>query len=249
MELKTAAFRNKISRIKTFMRLVGLAIRTQFLLVPAMARNYLMFQFSNIILKISPLHRRGLAFGRNVRIQRLRSLVRIGRRSQIEIGDHTIVYENARLEAVGLGRIQIGECGVIGDCRISARESVKIGHRVLTSWNVFIQDNDPHPLDPKLRGEQVKDICRRFYPHFDNPPPPENAPLVLNWTATTAPIVIGDDVWLGANCIILKGARLGEGCIVASGSIVTAGEYPPRSILAGNPARVVKHITERELLA
>jgi acetyltransferase-like isoleucine patch superfamily enzyme len=53
-------------------------------------------------------------------------------------------------------------------------------------------------------------------------------------------VEIGDDVWVGANATILKGARIGSGCIVASGAVVLAGSYAERSIIAGNPARVVK---------
>ncbi|MEN9826764.1 MAG: hypothetical protein RI953_2509 [Pseudomonadota bacterium] len=249
MELTEKQVSRKIHQVKTFLHLVGRAIRSHFLLVPSMARNFLMFWLSNLVMRISPLHRRGLLLGRNVRIQRLRSLVRIGSHSRIEIGDDSILYEHARLEVLGHGCIRIGQCGVIGDCRISARELVVIGNRVLTSWNVFIQDNDPHPLDPSLRGEQVKSICRKFYPKFGAVRDFSEQENETRWIAPTDPVLIGDDVWLGANCTILKGARVGDGCIVASGSVVTGGEYPPRSIIAGNPARVIRRLVEREVLA
>lgn len=54
------------------------------------------------------------------------------------------------------------------------------------------------------------------------------------------PIVLGRHVWVGADATILKGARIGAGCVVARGTIVTAGTYPERAILAGAPARVVR---------
>jgi maltose O-acetyltransferase len=59
---------------------------------------------------------------------------------------------------------------------------------------------------------------------------------------STAPITIGDDVWIGAHAIILKGVALGDGCVVAAGAVVTKGDYQPGSILAGNPAKVVKTV-------
>ena len=60
------------------------------------------------------------------------------------------------------------------------------------------------------------------------------------------PVVIGDDVWVGANVTILKGARIGSGSVVATGAVVLKGVYPEKSLLAGNPAKVVKIIGEEE---
>jgi acetyltransferase-like isoleucine patch superfamily enzyme len=53
------------------------------------------------------------------------------------------------------------------------------------------------------------------------------------------PIRIGDRVWIGLNAIILKGVTIGEGAVVAAGAVVTR-DVPPNTIVAGNPARVVK---------
>ena len=53
------------------------------------------------------------------------------------------------------------------------------------------------------------------------------------------PIVIGDDVWIGAGSIILQGVRIGMGAIVGAGSVVTK-DVPPYAIVAGNPARVIR---------
>lgn len=52
-------------------------------------------------------------------------------------------------------------------------------------------------------------------------------------------VSIGRDVWIGANAFIMPGTELGDGCIVAAGSVVGAKHYPPDKILAGNPARVI----------
>ena len=52
-------------------------------------------------------------------------------------------------------------------------------------------------------------------------------------------IVIEDDVWIGANCIILSGVRIGKGSVIGAGSVVTS-EIPAFSIAAGSPAKVIK---------
>jgi maltose O-acetyltransferase len=53
------------------------------------------------------------------------------------------------------------------------------------------------------------------------------------------PIVIEDDVWVGAGSIVLPGVRIGTGSIVGAGSVVTR-DVPPRTVVAGNPARAVR---------
>ena len=53
------------------------------------------------------------------------------------------------------------------------------------------------------------------------------------------PVHIGEGCWIGANCFIMPGVTLPEGCVVSAGSVVGIKQYPPYSIISGNPARVV----------
>jgi len=62
-------------------------------------------------------------------------------------------------------------------------------------------------------------------------------------TSILKSVVIEDDVWIGANSVILPGVTLGKGCVVGAGSVVTKN-VPPRAIVIGNPARVIKFRTE-----
>jgi virginiamycin A acetyltransferase len=66
--------------------------------------------------------------------------------------------------------------------------------------------------------------------------------------ASKGDITIGNDVWLGANTIILSGVTIGHGSIVAAGAVVNK-EVPPFAIVAGNPARVVKYRFTDEIIA
>lgn len=60
-----------------------------------------------------------------------------------------------------------------------------------------------------------------------------------------APIVLEDDVWIGSNAVILKGVTIGEGSVIAAGSIVTK-DVPANVIVGGNPARILKKLSDRE---
>lgn len=66
-------------------------------------------------------------------------------------------------------------------------------------------------------------------------------PLGRNKSGYTIPINIGNDVWVGGNCVILAGVTIGDNSVVAAGSIVTK-DVPKNTVVAGNPARVIKEI-------
>ncbi len=66
-----------------------------------------------------------------------------------------------------------------------------------------------------------------------------------------APVIIGNDVWIGANVVIMNGVTIGHGAIIGATSVVTK-DVPPYTIVAGSPARVIKsrfedHIVQRLL--
>jgi maltose O-acetyltransferase len=65
-------------------------------------------------------------------------------------------------------------------------------------------------------------------------------PMIDQGITARRPVVVGDDVWLGARVIILPGVRIGDGTVVGAGAVV-AKDMPSYSIVAGNPCRVVRH--------
>jgi acetyltransferase-like isoleucine patch superfamily enzyme len=96
---------------------------------------------------------------------------------------------------------------------LCAAQKIIIGDRVIIGANSTIIDTDFHPL----QGDN-----RRTHPQ----------------EAATAPVIIEDDVFIGMNCLILKGITLGKGCVVGAGSVVTR-DVPPEMIVGGNPAKVI----------
>ena len=101
---------------------------------------------------------------------------------------------------------------------ISVGTKITIGDNVLIANRVSLIGYDPHPIDPILRAH--------------NSPPDKSG---------CGDIIIEDYAWIGMNSLILKNVTVGKASIVAAGSIVTK-DVPPYSIVAGNPAVVVKSL-------
>lgn len=148
------------------------------------------------------------------------------RPGSITIGDHCRIY--GRLRSQDGGEIRIGNhCCVYLDSVIGSVRSIRIGDCVVISNHVHIYDNNNHPTDPEIRR-------RMCMAGFDGD--------AWMWKhAASAPIVIEDNVWIGEYAAVMKGVTIGEGAIVASHAVVTK-DVPPYTIVAGNPARVVKEI-------
>lgn len=108
---------------------------------------------------------------------------------------------------------------------IMVRECVTIGNNVNIGGSCYIMDNDSHPLD----AEQ-----RKFIPHNTN-----EWEKYESWISHS-PITIEDDVWLGANCVILKGVTIGARSVIGANSVVTK-DIPADCIAAGNPCKVLRY--------
>lgn len=105
-----------------------------------------------------------------------------------------------------------------GSC-IHAISKISIGEYCLIAANCNIMDSNGH-----------ESLMEK----------PEDRLLTID---KPKPIIIENNVWIGANCIILKGVTIGQGAIIAAGSVVTK-DVPKYSIVGGNPARLIKTFKE-----
>lgn len=114
--------------------------------------------------------------------------------------------------------IQVGDDVFIGQGATlqASASSITIGNKVMFGPNVTI-----------IGGNHNASILGQFM--FD---------IKIKQVNDDQPVIIEDDVWIGASAIILKGVQIGRGSIVAAGAIVTK-KVPPYTIVAGVPARVV----------
>ena len=117
-----------------------------------------------------------------------------------------------------------GEVLTIGDnvgmsqAALICHKSIFIGNNVKIAGGVCIYDTDFHSLDPVIRrsSEDLKNRAEK-------------------------PVVIGNDVFIGAKSIILKGVTIGENSVIGAGSVVTKS-VPANQIWAGNPAKFIRNI-------
>lgn len=64
---------------------------------------------------------------------------------------------------------------------------------------------------------------------------------------TKGPVIVKDDVWIGTNALILSGVTIGQGSIVAAGSVVTK-DIPPYAIVGGNPAKIIRYKYSQDII-
>lgn len=112
--------------------------------------------------------------------------------------------------------IGAGTTMVQGSLQLHEPGEIRIGADCMISSQVYISLSDIHPIYDRATGHRI------------NP---------------AASVLIGDHVWLGLRSLVLKGARIGDGAVVAAGAMVT-GQIPAHAIVAGAPAKVMRENIE-----
>lgn len=157
----------------------------------------------------------------------------------LSIGDNCVIKSSFLSNLVGLysrtiivtrckgANITIGNNVGMSGVTIYARKGVSIGDNTCIGGNTKILDNDFHPLEYEKRNELLLSKA------------PEDGEKA-NWIGTKE-IKIGKNCFIGCNALILKGTELGDGCVVGAGAVVS-GTFEAGSVIAGNPAKVIKMI-------
>jgi acetyltransferase-like isoleucine patch superfamily enzyme len=170
----------------------------------------------------------GVSVGKNFTMRSLPYCRTVGT-GRIIIGDNVKIKNKLSENPAGINHrtilvagngavIAISNNVGISGSTIYALESVTIGDGCMLGANSMIYTTDFHPLHADDRRERVPGATE------------------------TGPVVLEDNVWVGANAVILKGITIGKGSVIAIGSIVTK-DVPQGVIAGGNPARVIRPVS------
>lgn len=119
-------------------------------------------------------------------------MVRISKQGSLSVGDFLMTAGPCYLQCTDKGRIAIGNnCFMNHNVSITAKENIVIGNEVNIANNVVIVDHDHVMTRNGVLGETI-----------------------------SAPVSIGDRVWIGSNAVLTKGIHIGDGAVVAAGAVV-----------------------------
>lgn len=165
------------------------------------------------------------------------------RGSTIEIGERCRFLSAATSNHHGINRpcmlstlcpeaiLKVGRDVGMSGAVVCCATRVEIGDRVLLGANTTVTDTDSHPVDYRMR----------FPVMFGE------APEAVETEISSAPIIIGDDVFIGMHTLILKGVSIGRGTVVGAGSVVSRS-LPAYCIAAGNPAKPLRYLESSSTL-
>ena len=150
-------------------------------------------------------------------------------------GKHSVIHRSARMDTPPYRIFSLGDYSVIESfaCINNAVGDVIIGdHTRIGLHNTIIGPVEIGNNVNLAQGITVTALNHNFS---------DTDKRIDEQGVSTNPVTIEDDVWVGANAVILPGVTIGEHCVVAAGAVVTK-DVPPHSLVAGVPAKVIRQI-------
>jgi acetyltransferase-like isoleucine patch superfamily enzyme len=146
----------------------------------------------------------------------------------VQYGRGASTYLGTMFDVGPKGRVTLGEYALVHGARIICDAEVIIGDHALISWNVVLMDTYRVPLNLQARRRELELVPGRTF-------------RLACAKVPARPIRIERNVWIGFDACVLPGVTIGEGSIVGARSVVT-DDVPPYTIVAGNPARVIRRV-------
>ena len=150
-------------------------------------------------------------------------------------GRHSVIHRSVRMDTPPYRKFCLGDYSVIesftcinnavGDVIISDHTRVGIHNTIIGPVSIGSHVNLAQGITVTALNHNFTDTEKR----------------IDEQGVSTTPVVIEDDVWIGANAVVLPGVRIGTHSVVAAGAVVTK-DVPPHSIVAGIPAKIIKKI-------
>jgi acetyltransferase-like isoleucine patch superfamily enzyme len=146
----------------------------------------------------------------------------------VRMGHGASAYMGTMFDVGPRGQVSIGKYTLVHGAWIICDEAVEIGDYTLISWNVVLMDTLRLPVNPAARRRELKAI-------------PNRCPRRIEADIPARPVRIGGNVWIGFDTCVMPGVTIGTGAVVGARSVVIE-DVPPFTIVAGNPARVLRRL-------
>lgn len=150
-------------------------------------------------------------------------------------GKHSVIHRSARMDTPPYRKFSLGDYSVIESfaCINNAVGDVIIGdHTRIGLHNTIIG-----PVTIGSHVNLAQGITVTALNHIFE----DSDKRIDEQGVSTTPVTIGDDIWIGANAVVLPGVTIGAHSVVAAGAVVTK-DIPPHSLVAGVPAKIIKQI-------
>ena len=150
-------------------------------------------------------------------------------------GKHSVIHRSARMDTPPYRKFSLGDYSVIesfacinnavGDVIIGDHTRIGLHNTIIGPVTIGSHVNLAQGITVTALNHNFKDPDKR----------------IDEQGVSTAPVIIKDDIWIGANAVILPGVTIGNHSVVAAGAVVTKN-VPPHSLVAGVPAKIIKQI-------
>jgi acetyltransferase-like isoleucine patch superfamily enzyme len=160
-------------------------------------------------------------------------LCRSERADAVRIGHGASTYLGTMFDLGTHARVTLGDYALVHGARIIGDAEITIDDYALISWNVVVMDCYRVPVN----ADERRAVVRRV---------PRLQPRRIESVVPARPVRIGRAVWIGFDSCVLPGVTIGEGAIVGARSVVNS-DVEPFTIVAGNPARMVRRLTDQEI--
>jgi acetyltransferase-like isoleucine patch superfamily enzyme len=150
----------------------------------------------------------------------------------VKYGRGASTYLGTMFDVGPRGRVELGEYALVHGARIICDAEVIIGDYALISWNVVFMDTYRLPTGARERRQELERV-------------PDRPLRVAAADVSAQPIRVERNVWIGFDACVLPGVTIGEGSIVGAKSVVTKS-VPPYTVVAGNPARIIRQLDTSE---
>ncbi len=151
----------------------------------------------------------------------------------LRMGRGSSLYLASMLDVGPQGCVTLGEYVLINGARMVCDAAIEIGDHSLVSWNVVLMDTYRVPFNRHERRRALERLAGA-------------TPRIPDSSAPASPVRIACNVWVGFDACILPGVSIGEGSVVGARSVV-ACDVEPYTVVAGNPARVIRRLPREEV--